>query len=234
MGAAGQGLAASALVAAALGVAGSVLNAASTLWSIDIAQDMLLWTVSEADLIRRGRWSSLVALLAGAAATPLVWWWNQGILAYVQEATALVAPPLAVVFLAAFFWPRAHGRAATFTLISGVVTGALCWAAALSLLEPPPGSSRRWSVPASTWPVCALRLGGEHVPHSRRTPPKLRPRHGLESRSAARLPNHEADSAPGRATWSLVGGHAGGDNRRMVGVLKRAKPAGETASVVVH
>ena len=133
----GQGLAVSALVAAALGVVGSVLNAASTIWSIDIAQDMLLWTVSEADLIRRGRWSSLVALLAGAAATPLVWWWNQGILAYVQEATALVAPPLAVIFLAAFFWPRVHGRAATFTLLSGVVAGGLCWAASLTLLDPP-------------------------------------------------------------------------------------------------
>ena len=58
-----------------------MLNAAWTLWSIDIAQDMLLRTVGEADLIRRGRWSSLVALLVGTAAAPAGLWWNKGILA---------------------------------------------------------------------------------------------------------------------------------------------------------
>jgi SSS family solute:Na+ symporter len=186
----GQALAASALVAAALGVVGSVLNAASTLWSIDIAQDMLLWTVSEADLIRRGRWSSLVALLAGAAATPLVWWWNQGILAYVLEATALVAPPLVVVFLAAFFWPRVHGRAATFTLLAGVVTGALCRAAAFALLEPPPWLLSPLVRAGINLVLCVLLLGASTF---------LIPQNAGEmydpdtawNLDAARLPDHE-------------------------------------------
>ena len=61
----GRGLAVSAVVAAAMCVVGAVLNAASTLWSIDISQDMLLRTASEADMIRRGRWSSLAALRVG-------------------------------------------------------------------------------------------------------------------------------------------------------------------------
>ena len=61
----GRGLAVSAVVAAAMCVVGACSNAASTLWSIDISQDMLLRTASEADMIRRGRWSSLAALLIG-------------------------------------------------------------------------------------------------------------------------------------------------------------------------
>ena len=109
----GRGLAVSAVVAAAMCVVGSVLNAAATLWSIDIAQDLLLRPVSEADMIRRGRWSSLAALLIGVAAAPLLLWWKQGVLVYIEEVAAVAMPPLAVVLAAAFFWPRVHGRVAT-------------------------------------------------------------------------------------------------------------------------
>ena len=136
-GPAARGLALSAVVAAAMCVVGAVLNAASTLWSIDISQDMLLRTGSEADMIRRGRWSSLAALLVGLAGVPLFLWWNQGILAWIEEVAAVAMPPLAVVLLAAFFWPRVHGRAATFTLLFGLILGSLLWVGRWTLLEPP-------------------------------------------------------------------------------------------------
>ena len=132
-----RGVAVSVVVAAAMSVVGAVLNAASTLWSIDIAQDMLLRTASEADLIRRGRRSSLAALLIGVAAAPLLLWWKQGILVYIEEVAAVATPPLAVVLLAAFFWPRVHGRAATWTLLLGIAAGGLLWAARWTLMEPP-------------------------------------------------------------------------------------------------
>jgi SSS family solute:Na+ symporter len=133
----GRGLAVSAVVAAAMCVVGSVLNAAATLWSIDIAQDLLLRPVSEADMIRRGRWSSLAALLIGVAAAPLLLWWKQGLLGYIEEVAAVAMPPLAVVLAAAFFWPRVHGRAATVALLLGIAVGGLLWAATFALLEPP-------------------------------------------------------------------------------------------------
>ena len=120
-----------------MSVVGAVLNAASTLWSIDIAQDMLLRTANEAGMIRRGRWSSFVALLIGVAAAPLLLWWKQGILVCIEEVAAVATPPLAVVLLAAFFWPRAHGRAATWTLLLGIAAGGLLWAARWMLMEPP-------------------------------------------------------------------------------------------------
>jgi SSS family solute:Na+ symporter len=132
-----RGLAVSAVVAAAMCAIGAVINATATLWSIDISQDMLLRTASEAGMIRRGRWSSLAALLLGLAAAPLFLWWNQGILVWIEETAAVAMPPLAVVLAAAFFWPRVHGRAATFTLLFGVALGGLLWAARWTLFEPP-------------------------------------------------------------------------------------------------
>ncbi|MGO8691005.1 MAG: sodium:solute symporter family transporter [Thermoguttaceae bacterium] len=155
----GRGLAVSAVVAAAMCVVGAVLNAASTLWSIDISQDMLLRTASEADMIRRGRWSSLAALVLGLAAAPLLLWWSQGLLVWIEETAAVAMPPLAVVLLAAFFWPRVHGRAATFTLVFGVVVGALLWAARSALLEPPAWFLAPLTRAAINATACVLALG---------------------------------------------------------------------------
>ena len=202
----GRGLAVSAVVAAAMCVVGSVLNAAATLWSIDIAQDMLLRPVSEADMIRRGRWSSLAALLIGVAATPLLLWWKQGLLVYIEEVAAVVTPPLAVVLLAAFFWPRAHGRAATFTLLLGIAAGGLLWvatvdaagAAGLVLGPFDPRRPQRRSLPAG--------LGGGNVPHSAKRLRTLRrrTRRGV-SGGAACLPASNRRPALW-ATWRFGGG----------------------------
>ncbi len=156
----GRGVAVSVVVAAAMIAVGAVLNAASTLWSIDIAQDMLLRTASEADMIRRGRWSSLAALLIGAAAVAPFWlWWTQGLLAWIEEIAAVAAPPLAMVLLAAFLWPRSHGRAATLTLVFGVAAGALLWAARWTLLEPPAWFLAPLTRAAINAAACALVLG---------------------------------------------------------------------------
>ena len=43
------------------------------------------------------------------------------------EVAAIIGPPSAVVFLVAFFWPRAHGRSAVATLVCGCLVGAVLW-----------------------------------------------------------------------------------------------------------
>ena len=124
-----QGLLLSALIAAIMSTVSSVLNSSSTIWSIDVHQRLIDSSSSEAGLVRVGRWATFFTIIIGTALAPLLLFWGEGIFIFIQNIAALLAPPIVVIFLAAFFWRRAHGRAATFTLWFGIVAGALLWAA---------------------------------------------------------------------------------------------------------
>jgi len=123
-----QGLMLAALIAAIMSTVSSVLNSASTIWSIDIYQRIWRPDSSEADVVRMGRWCTLVVILIGTLVAPLLLWWEKGIFIFIQNIAALMAPPIVVIFLAAFLWRRAHGRAATLTLWFGILAGAVIWA----------------------------------------------------------------------------------------------------------
>jgi len=123
-----QGIMLAALIAAIMSTVSSVLNSSSTIWSVDVYQRLLRRNASEAEMVAMGRWSTLVIILIGTALAPLLLWHEKGIFIYIQKMAALFAPPIAVIFLAAFLWRRAHGRAATFTLVFGIVAGGVLWA----------------------------------------------------------------------------------------------------------
>jgi SSS family solute:Na+ symporter len=130
VGSLGRGLVAAGVLGALMSAASGVLHAVSAVWTIDVCQDLLQRSNSEAELVRRGRWSSLTTLAVGIVLAPLLSFWpreNLGILGYVLEVAALVGPPMAVVFVVSFFWARAHGRAATTTLVLGLAAGVLLW-----------------------------------------------------------------------------------------------------------
>lgn len=119
----GRGVLLAALIAAIMSTVSSVLNSASTIWSMDVHKRLLHPEASEAELVRVGRWSTLLIIVIGTALAPLLLWWKGGIFIYIQDMAAFFAPPITVIFLAAFLWPRAHGRAATFTLVFGIMSG---------------------------------------------------------------------------------------------------------------
>jgi SSS family solute:Na+ symporter len=130
LGALGQGLVVAAALAAVINTVTGALNALSSLWTMDLCQDLLGRNVSEAALVGRGRRSSLAALVVGAVLAPGLLLWEKGVLDFILELAAVIGPPTAVVFLVAFFWPRAHGRAAVATLVVGVLAGLALWVAA--------------------------------------------------------------------------------------------------------
>jgi SSS family solute:Na+ symporter len=130
LGTLGQGLVVAAALAAVMSTVTGAMTAVSCLWTMDLCQDLLGRNVSEAELVGRGRRSSLAALVLGAAMVPGLFLWEKGLLDFVFELSAVIGPPLAVVFLVAFFWPRAHGRAAVTTLVVGVLAGLVLWVAA--------------------------------------------------------------------------------------------------------
>ncbi len=133
-----QGLLLAALVAAIMSTVSSVLNSASTIWSIDIYQRIWRPDSSEAEVVRTGRWCTLVVILIGTLLAPMLLWWEQGIFIFIQNVAALMAPPIVVIFLAAFLWRRAHGRAATLTLWFGILAGAVLWLATALFWAFPP------------------------------------------------------------------------------------------------
>lgn len=118
----GKGILLAALIAAIMSTVSSVLNSASTIWAMDVHKRFLNKEASEAELVKVGRWSTFVIIVIGTAFAPVLLWWKGGIFIYIQDMAGFVAPPISVVFLAAFLWKRAHGRAATFTIVFGFIS----------------------------------------------------------------------------------------------------------------
>ena len=123
----GQGLVVSAVLAAVMSTVSGVLNALSSIWTMDVCQDLLQRNASEAEMVGRGRLSSFVLLVLGVLLTPIFFVWEKGILDFILSMASILGPPVAVVALVGFFWPRAHGRAATVTLVFGVAAGIMMW-----------------------------------------------------------------------------------------------------------
>jgi SSS family solute:Na+ symporter len=122
---AGQGIMLAVLIAAIMSTVSSVLNSASTIWTVDVYKRILRPNASEQDMVRVGKWGTFTIILIGVIVAPMLLKYEKGIFVYVQELGAHFAAPISVIFLVAFCWRRAHGRAATVTLIFGIVFGYL-------------------------------------------------------------------------------------------------------------
>lgn len=130
LGALGLGVLVSGVLAAAMSTVAAAIHAISCIWTMDVCQDMFGQALSEASLIGRGRKAGVITLVLGTLLAPLLVAWDRSILEFIFETSAVLGPPVAVVFVVAFFWPRAHGRAASTTLLLGVVAGIALWAVA--------------------------------------------------------------------------------------------------------
>ncbi len=122
---AGKGILLAALIAAIMSTVSSVLNSSSTIWAMDVHKRYIRPNASEEALVKVGRWTTFIIILIGTALAPFLLLWKEGIFIYIQDMAALFAPPISVIFLAAFLWRKAHGRAAVFTLVFGIVIGIL-------------------------------------------------------------------------------------------------------------
>ncbi len=155
----GQGILLAALIAAIMSTVSSVLNSSSTIWSIDIYKRYLHKEATERELVTIGRWATFIIIVIGTLFAPVLLWWEGGIFIYIQDMAAFLAPPISVIFLAAFLWRKAHGRSATFTLIFGIVSGVF-----LKILAQTWGESGiEWLQPllnraAVNWGICLIAL----------------------------------------------------------------------------
>jgi solute:Na+ symporter, SSS family len=209
LGALELGVVVAAVLAAVMSTISGVANAASAIWTMDIGQDLLQHRLSEADLVRRGRRSSLIVLALGALLAPLVAGFEKGVFDFVLEVAAVIGPPVAVVFLVAFFWSRAHGRAATATLVAGAVAGILMW---LVTEVGEPEAMPQWLLPVlnraglnGLFSLVVLALGTVAIPQN---PRELYDPNTTWNFSWSRLPPQERELAAGPRSllfwWALL------------------------------
>ncbi len=155
----GKGVLLAALIAAIMSTVSSVLNSSSTIWSMDVHKRYLQKDATEEQLVGVGRWSTFLIIVLGTLLAPFLMQWESGLFIYIQNLAALFAPPITVIFLAAFFWRRAHGRAATFTLFFGIAAGIALFVFSqlneretLSWIEPLLNRA------AISWGLCAMAM----------------------------------------------------------------------------
>lgn len=106
-----KGLAFAALIAAIGSSLSSMVNSASTIFTLDIYAPASGRQGDQAGLVKVGKLSAALALLIGAIVAPALGSLDQAF-QFIQEYTGFISPGVVVVFLFGLFWKKASNRAA--------------------------------------------------------------------------------------------------------------------------
>jgi SSS family solute:Na+ symporter len=118
------GLGLTALMASFMsGMAGNV-TAFNTVWTYDIYRSYFRKNATDAHLLRVGRMTTIVGILASVGTAYLATRFNN-IMDFLQLVFAFVNAPLFATFLLGMFWKRATGHGAFVGLASGTAAAAL-------------------------------------------------------------------------------------------------------------
>ncbi|WP_103027126.1 sodium/sugar symporter [Salinibacter altiplanensis] len=114
-----RGLAFAALVAAIISSLASMMNSASTIFTMDLYRNYTgREAVSERRLVRIGRIVALVCIVVATALAPQLADLDQ-VFQYIQEYTGFVSPGVLAIFVLGLFWSKATPNAA---LVSAVLS----------------------------------------------------------------------------------------------------------------
>ena len=117
-----KGLIIAALLAALMSSVGAAINSASTLFSMDIVKRLRTKTTDKG-LVITGRITGVVVMTLA-----IIWSINANkfgdtIIYTVNSLGAMIAPPIAAVFLLGMFWKRGTAKAANLTFATGLIIG---------------------------------------------------------------------------------------------------------------
>jgi SSS family solute:Na+ symporter len=120
-----RGLMLAALAAAILSSLEAMLNAASTLFTMDFLRS---WRPDSSDeqLVKAGRVMTLVFMVVAALWAPVIYRFET-LWHYLQSSLSYLTPPVVCVFLFGAFSHRVSATAAVCTLAVGVPAGAVAW-----------------------------------------------------------------------------------------------------------
>lgn len=118
-----KGLAFAALIAAIGSSLSSMVNSASTIFTLDIYnyknRNVQGSQVHQNKLVKVGKISAAAALILGALVAPLLGNLDQAF-QYIQEYTGFISPGVVVVFLFGFFWKKASANGAFWVVILSI------------------------------------------------------------------------------------------------------------------
>lgn len=119
-----KGIVIASLLAALMSSLAACFNSSSTLFTIDIYKK-LKPAASEKHLVNVGRMVTGILVLLGILWVPFIRFISSQVYIYLQSVQAYISPPIAAVFLLGVFWPRANGKGAIASLLTGLVFGTL-------------------------------------------------------------------------------------------------------------
>lgn len=121
------GLGITALVAGFMsGMAGNV-SAFSAVWSYDIYRPLLRPQSTEDELLRMGRWSTLIGVLVSIGTAYFAMYFST-IMEYVQALFSFFVTPLFGTVILGMLWKRATGPGAFYGLLAGTGSSIAMWA----------------------------------------------------------------------------------------------------------
>jgi SSS family solute:Na+ symporter len=117
-----KGLIIASLLAALMSSVGAAINSSSTLFSIDIVK-RLKPNTSDKQLVLIGRITGIVVMILAILWSTQADKFGSTIIYTVNALAAMIAPPIAAVFLLGMFWKRGTATAANYTFAFGLITG---------------------------------------------------------------------------------------------------------------
>lgn len=114
------GFFAAVVLGAVLSTFNSVLNSASTIFSLDIYKKMIRPSATDLQLVSVGKFSALILAAASIAIAPLVGNAPEGLYQLMQQLNGIFFIPIASVLLAGFFWPKISAAGAKAGLVVGL------------------------------------------------------------------------------------------------------------------
>ncbi|MDX2284732.1 MAG: sodium/sugar symporter [Bacteroidia bacterium] len=114
-----KGLAFAALVAAIVSSLASMMNSASTIFTMDLYQHLLRKQAGDRELVLTGRIASFAAIFIAALIAPMLVNLEQGF-QFIQDFTGLISPGVVAIFVMGLFWKRASAFAALVAAVSSI------------------------------------------------------------------------------------------------------------------
>lgn len=114
-----RGLVFAVLFGAIISTVDSLINATSSLLTMDIYKGLVKKDADDARLVRFARWTGTLFLVFGALWSPMVARFGS-IFSYAQDSWALMLAPIMAVFVLAIFWKRMTKGAAVTALLLAV------------------------------------------------------------------------------------------------------------------
>jgi len=116
-----RGIVVAGLLSALMGSLAGVLNACSTLFTVDLYQKVRP-KASQHEIVRMGRMATAVMVLIALAWIPVIQG-AHGLYGYLQSVQGYLAPPIFVVFFFGVFWKRLNAQGCLWAMVVGFVIG---------------------------------------------------------------------------------------------------------------